>query len=465
MKTPPFVPTRLRSAVSAAFACLAALTAASAADPLTLDVRPTKTVLPADQQTVTHVRIGLSGAPLATVPKRPPLNLALVLDRSGSMAGEKLARAREAAQLAVRSLRDDDIVSVVTYENGVQVLVPATKATARDEICRQIESIHEGGGTALFAGVAKGAEEVRKFLVKDRVNRVLLLSDGLANVGPQTPAELGEFGASLIKEGISVTTVGLGNGYNEDLMTQLAGRSDGRHAFINDAEALVSFFRDEMGAMQSVVAQQLTVTVTCDPGVKPLRVVGRDATVVDGRVTLSLNQLFAGEEKYLILEVQVPSTAAGNARDLVHAEVTGRALADGAAFTARAGTSVRFSGNESDVAASIDKKAMADAVAQLATVENIRAMALRDKGDVEGAKKVLLGNEAYLQKNALELGSDALRKLDAYNRQDRQNLDAADWSAARKQMKDAQYQIQQAQGMEIDKAEGRRAVLPAKEKP
>ena len=98
-------------------------------------------------------------------------------------------------------------------------------------------------------------------------------------------------------------------------------------------------------------------------------------------------------------------------------------------------------------------------------MENIRAMALRDKGDVEGAKKVLLGNEAYLQKNALELGSDALRKLDAYNRQDRQNLDAADWSAARKQMKDAQYQIQQAQGMEIDKAEGRRAVLPAKEKP
>ena len=459
MKKPHPTTSRFRAVMAAGLA-FAATIGTFAADPLKLDATATKGTLPAGQQTVTHVRIGLTGSPQTVQEKRPPLNLALVLDRSGSMAGEKLARAREAAQVAVRALRDDDIVSVVTYENGVQVLVPATKATAREDICRQIASIQHGGGTALFAGVARGAEELRKFLARDRVNRVLLLSDGLANVGPQTPGELGEFGASLIKEGISVTTVGLGSGYNEDLMTQLAGRSDGRHAFINDSDALVTFFREEMGAMQSVVAQQLTITISCDPGVKPLRVLGREASVVDGRVTLTLNQLFAAEQKYIILELQVPATAAGSARDLVHAEVTARALPGGEAFTARAGVSARFSDNPAEVEQSIDKKAMADAVAQIATEENVRAMLLRDRGDIEGAKKALLGNTLYLEKNAAALGSAELSRIGSYNRVDLGNLDATDWNRARKFMKDTQYQVQQVQGAEIDKVSGRRAALP-----
>lgn len=83
-----------------------------------------------------------------------------------------------------------------------------------------------GGGTALYAGVAQGASELREFLDPHRVNRIILLSDGQANKGPSSPSELGNLGAALISEGISVTTIGIGLGYNEDLMTQLAPRSD-----------------------------------------------------------------------------------------------------------------------------------------------------------------------------------------------------------------------------------------------
>ena len=99
--------------------------------------------------------------------------------------------------------------------------MPATKVSDKKTIFRAIRQIRADGSTALFGGVSKGAKEIRKFLSHKRVNRMVLLSDGLANVGPQSPSELGDLGSSLIEDGISVTTIGLGLGYNEDLMTKL----------------------------------------------------------------------------------------------------------------------------------------------------------------------------------------------------------------------------------------------------
>ena len=110
-----------------------------------------------------------------------------MIDNSGSMSGSKIVQARQAAIAAVNRLRDDDIVSVVLYNSSVQVLVPATKATDRSQIIRRIESVTAGGGTALFAGVSKGAAEVRKFRDDESVNRVILLSDGRER-RPEKPA-------------------------------------------------------------------------------------------------------------------------------------------------------------------------------------------------------------------------------------------------------------------------------------
>ncbi len=135
-----------------------------------------------------HLRIALEGFPLPDPAKRSPVNVAIVIDRSGSMLGDKIQNARRAAIQAIDRLRDDDIVSVVAYDTGVEVLVPATRASDREEIKRRIETIKADGNTALFAGVSKGAAEVRKFRDDKYVNRVILLSDGLANIGPASPS-------------------------------------------------------------------------------------------------------------------------------------------------------------------------------------------------------------------------------------------------------------------------------------
>ena len=188
-----------------------------------------------------YLKIGLTGEDNRSA-QRPDLNIALVLDRSGSMAGEKLEKAKEAAHFAVSMLKPRDIISLIIFDEEVQVLVGATRVSDATRIDRAIDSIEEGGSTALFAGVSKGAVEVRRYLDRNHVNRVILLSDGQANVGPDSPEALGELGASLAKEGISVSTLGLGTDYNEDLMARLAATSDGNHAFIENPRDLARIF-------------------------------------------------------------------------------------------------------------------------------------------------------------------------------------------------------------------------------
>ena len=161
------------------------------------------TMLAGKKNQINHLRISLTGFDLPETKDRPPVNTAIVIDHSGSMSGEKIAQARRAAITAVERLRENDIVSIVLYADSASVLVPATKASDREAIIEKIGMIRAGGSTALFAGVSKGAAEVRKFIDRGSVNRVILLSDGKANVGPKSPRELEKLGASLVKEGIS----------------------------------------------------------------------------------------------------------------------------------------------------------------------------------------------------------------------------------------------------------------------
>src|SRR5688572_17525573 len=218
-----------------------------------LEVSLDKPTMLADKKQSAFVKIGLTGFKLDGLDKRAPVNVAIVLDKSGSMQGEKIAKAKDAAIAAIGRLGSGDIVSIVAYDSTVKVIVPATKLNDKEWVIQQIRSIEADGSTALFAGVSRGAEELRKFRDKNRVHRVILMSDGLANVGPESPSELGAVGASLMKEGISVSTMGLGLDYNEDLMTKLARNSSGNHVFIEQADNLVRVFNDEFNDVLSVV--------------------------------------------------------------------------------------------------------------------------------------------------------------------------------------------------------------------
>ncbi len=399
-----------------------------------LEVSVSHPILLAGVKQTAYVKVGLTGQALTTTKDRAPVNVAMVLDRSGSMGGEKIRRARDAAIMAIDRLGRNDIVSVVAYNSGVQVLVPATKVSDKHSIFAAIRGLTAGGSTALFAGVSKGAAEVGKFLQRNQVNRVVLLSDGLANVGPSSPSALGELGASLIKEGISVTTIGLGLGYNEDLMLKLAMASDGNHAFVEGPEQLARIFNYEFGDLLSVVANDVAIEIVCSAGVRPVRVLGREATIIGQRITTRLNQIYGRQEKYLLLEVEMAAAAAGRTRAMASVAVDYIDMIHQGKKHLSQETSVTYSSSAQLVRANTNAQVMVAAVEQIGNLANRQAVALRDQGKIKEARKLLLGNEAYLIKNANRYKSKRLKDHSKANRVDFDNLDSENWGRQRKHM-------------------------------
>ena len=385
-------------------ALLAALLAAVApwaarADQVKLNVALAKPFLLAGQKQTTYLKVGLTGFALQDKEERTPVNVAIVIDKSGSMSGEKIRKAKEAALMAIDRLTRRDIVSVVAYNHTVEVLLPATKVTDRAAIRAAIGRLTAGGNTALFAGVSKGGEEVRKFLDRNRVNRIVLLSDGLANVGPSSPAELGDLGGSLIKEGISVTTIGLGLGYNEDLMTQLARRSDGNHGFVKEPADLAKIFKFEFGDVLSVVAKEVAVTIRCAEGIRPIRLLGRKGDIVGQEVTAAINQLYSEQEKYVLLEVEVPPGEEKDVRDVATVDVSYLNMQTKTNDKLTSRMAVRFTKAEKAVKENANKDVLVSAVELVANETNKRATELRDQGKIEEARQVLLANGTFIADN------------------------------------------------------------------
>jgi len=344
--------------------------------------------------------------------------------------------------MALRRLNAEDIAAVVSYDSTVQVLLPATRLTDKSTVQRALAGLQAGGNTALFAGVSRGAAEVRKFLDRDRVNRIILLSDGLANVGPSSPAELGRLGASLAKEGVSVSTIGLGLGYNEDLMALLAGMSDGNHAFVESADDLARIFNYEFGDVLSVVAQDVDIQIHCPPGVRPVQVLGRDAEIVGQSVRTGLNQLYGAQEKFIMLELEVPAGQVDREQVLASVEVRYRNMLSGEQDTLSGATAVRFSASPETVVEATDPDTMGAAVEQIANRMSKKAVELRDAGRTDEARQQLLKGADYVRRNAERYGSEKLQSLGEELEQDAAAVGADDdWNRTRKALRKKQHSV------------------------
>lgn len=414
------------------------LTASVVAKTIELTAEADRSFFLAGEKQTAYVRIGLRGCPVEILRERTPVNVAIVIDKSGSMSGDKIKKAKEAAILALHRLKSTDIASVVLYDSDVEVLIPATRLTDRDSMIRKIRHISAGGSTALYAGVQTGASEVRKFRSNDYVNRIVLLSDGLANVGPDTPKALGNLGANLVDEGISVTTIGLGLGYNEDLMSQLAYKSDGGHYFAEDADELAGVFDDEFNRATSVVAQQVKIEIVCGEDMRPVRLLGREGSIKDRTVTMEIQNIYSEHEKYAILEVEIPAQKLDATRELALVRISYEDMNTHEKTTGAGSVDIRFSDSKSKVESSLNKRVYADVVEQIAIEQNERALALRDAGQIDEAKKILTHNSSYLYMNADKLDSPKLAGYAGENQEDAENLDGVDWNAQRKSMRENQ---------------------------
>jgi len=391
--------------------CLCGLTAAGsgarAGERVQCRIEADRNVLPADTTQVAVLKVCLE-APPVHVRERPAVNLAIVLDRSGSMSGEKLERAKDAAIEVLRRLESRDVFALVTYDHAVETVVAARRVGDMEGVESRIRQVEAGGNTALFGGVSQGASEVRKHLTDRYVHRIILLSDGLANVGPSSPDELGRLGAALIKEGISVTTVGVGNDYNEDLMTQLSQKSDGNAYFVQSSGDLPRIFAAELGDVLSVAAKKVRLLIDCEEGVVPLAVIGREGRVTADGIELALNQLYGGQQKYVLIKVEVPATPPGQRRAIARARLVYEdALANTREETA-AEAVLRFSADPEEVARSGNEAVRRDFLLNLNALAQDRAIVLAEEGELGQAVDELRASARQLREAARDLKDSAL---------------------------------------------------------
>ena len=421
---------------------------AMAADKVDMQIALGTPVIEADSTQRVFLKISLTGFEQDIVTDRTPANVAIVLDKSGSMSGTKIEQAREAAIKAIDLLNRSDYVSVIAYDSTVEVIVPATRVKDKSEIRESVRHIRAGGNTALFAGVSKGASQVRKYLDEQRVNRVILLSDGQANVGPSSVSELGDLGRSLAREGISVTTIGLGTGYNEDLMTALAGYSDGNHAFVRNASELEKIFQYEFGDVLSVVAQDVEITIYCNDGVRPIRLLGREAEIRGQKIVTRLNQLYSEQEKYLVVELEVPPGSENETRNLASVDLRYRNMQSKSDDILKDSVSVAFTKSQAEVRKAAEPSVLTSSYKQIANEASKEALKLRDEGKAEAAGRLLLEQAAELQAQSAQYGGIAeLEEFSSEIAKDAEEISDRDtqWNEKRKSLRAKQYKLDRQQ--------------------
>lgn len=363
---------------------------------------------------------------------RPPVATLLVVDRSGSMAGDPIEHARRAAASLVSRLQDGDRVALVSYGTDVTVDLPWTTldATTRTRALRSIARLEEGGGTNIDGGLKRARGLVATMGPFDGVVRVLMLSDGRANEGERRVDRLALHADELRAAGATVSTLGLGLDYNEALLERLSVAGSGRYHYLRHAKDLSAILDDELRHATRVIARGVKLVLDDDPdGLAFAEAPGATVDRAHGRTTLVLGDLAAGEQRRLLVKL-VPGAKVRTAASLswLAPEVTYRAGHDGAArlLAHRADAfRVLITDDALAVEQSRREEVRVRVLQVTSSVALTRSMEAYASGDVATARRVLSENRVHVEKAAKETKNAALRDEAAQLEQVLQRVNSA----------------------------------------
>jgi Ca-activated chloride channel family protein len=276
---------------------------------LRVDARVGHPVLPAGASGETFVLVDVQATPAEDVTTRAPANIAIVLDRSASMRGRKMTNAMAGLRGMLAELGPDDTVSIVTYADKASVLLPTSTIRSLDlgAVGDMLDRVRSGGHTCMSCGITLARLELRRRT--GAVNRMLLLSDGLANRGIVEPSQFRVLADGVRSERAAIASIGVDIDYDERTLLALSEGSNGRHYFVANPAGLGAVFEQERRALVGSVADDVEVEFTLADGVELLEVVDRPHRLDDGRVRVSLGTFAAGEQRTALLRVRVAGAA------------------------------------------------------------------------------------------------------------------------------------------------------------
>ncbi|MFD0672245.1 VWA domain-containing protein [Cohnella sp. GCM10027633] len=234
---------------------------------------------------------------------RAPINLSLVLDRSGSMSGEPLMYSKKACQFVADQMNVSDLLNLVAFDDQVQTIIPPSQVIHKDLIKHRIESIETGGTTNLSGGMIEGAQHVRKKKTDGMVNRVILLSDGHANEGVTDKQKLFAIAKEYRSSGVGISTMGVGDGFDEELMEGIAEHGGGNFYYIDKADGIPEIFEQELEGLLSVIAQNVKLTLNPSDGTQIVAIYGYPAEEQSGKPVLQFGDIYHNEVKSILVEL------------------------------------------------------------------------------------------------------------------------------------------------------------------
>ena len=247
-----------------------------------------------------YAAVSVRGRPAAAA--LPPLNVALVLDRSGSMHGDPFRNMLLAAETFVGQLRDGDRLSIVAFSDGVYLAVPpvVVDPNTRNLSIAAIRTLADGGGTNFSGGLLAGLAQVFGAFQPWQVNQIILFSDGQPNIGITETSELTRIAANAADRGVAVTTIGFGMEHDELLMQGIADASGGNYYYVDSPADMSQIFQQEAGAILRSAARATDITLTLQPGLQLDEVIGYDYVVTGNQVHVQFGNVPHGAERYAV---------------------------------------------------------------------------------------------------------------------------------------------------------------------
>jgi Ca-activated chloride channel family protein len=365
----------------------------------------------------------------ARAQERAPLSIAVVLDTSGSMDGEKIEQAKQAVVRLIRDLRDDDEIAFVRYSTDSELVQPLARAgTVRNQLISKVQSLTAEGGTNIAPALRQGLRALAE-AGKGRVLRVVLASDGLDSTRAASEAIARESAG----RGVTISSMGIGLDFDASYMAGVARSGHGNFAFVNDLPALTAFLHHELEETASTTIASATARIKLPAGVRFVRAVGAEAKALDGgELELALGSMFAGDERRAVIELAA-NVDAGEARAFDGRVSWNNVGGDGA--QARFGdVAIRGSADENVVAQGRDGAVLARAMSSTASLRQIEATEAYAEGDVQRAQGLIDQNIADLHTAQMAAPAAAATALEAqansYDDTKRKFASAAPKSAA-----------------------------------
>ncbi|MBD2181275.1 VWA domain-containing protein [Planktothrix sp. FACHB-1355] len=374
---------------------------------------------------------------------RRPLNLSLAIDRSSSMAGQSLRYAIQAAQNVVDRLAPDDILSVVIYDDNAETIIQPQRVEQKATIRTQIGKIKAGGCTNLHGGWLMACDLVKSRQSTEKINRVLLLTDGLANVGISDSPTLINHARQQAEQGIITTTLGFGNGFNEDLLIGMANAAGGNFYFIQSPDDATDVFRIELESLTSVVAQNLTVMLQLETAVQSTAIINKyRSTFSDKKIEVFLGDVYGVENKPLAVELSLAPFSDIGVQKVVTVSYKYQTVVDGNIQEVSDEIPINITVGTAEEANSVQPDAAVVEQASKLKIAKVKdeAIALADKGDYTTASQKLRKTIEDLKLKSLHETFEVAEEIDQLDHYAQSIENRRFDNTIRKEMRDQSYQ-------------------------